>query len=118
MYYAYALILYSFYMKAGGAMQVEIGTLIGLLVGMSGVVFGYLNYKRFCKKDIAEESIDSGELKADINYIRRGVEDIRIDMKAQEKRFGELTERVARVEERAKSAHHRIDGIESKRREE
>lgn len=93
-------------------MQIELGTMVGLLAAVIGMLVGYLNYQRFCKKDVKDEGVSDGELKADINYIRRGVEDIRIDMKAQEMRFGELSERVTRNEEGVKSAHKRIDGLE------
>lgn len=51
------------------------------------------------------------------NILLWGVEDIRVDIKAQEKRHGELTERVAKVEEVAKSAHKRIDTIEKNKEE-
>ncbi len=95
-------------------MNIEIGAAIGILAMLAGIIFGYLNYKRFCKKDTTEEGISAGEMKADISYIRRGVEDIRVDMKAQEMRFGELSERVTRVEESSKSAHKRIDTMEGK----
>ena len=95
-------------------MQIELGAMVGLAAAATGMLFGYLNYRRFCKKDVKDEGVSDGELKADINYIRRGVEDIRVDMKAQEMRFGELSERVTRVEESSKSAHKRIDTMEGK----
>lgn len=95
-------------------MQIELGAMVGLAAAATGMLFGYLNYRRFCKRDVKDEGVSDGELKADINYIRRGVEDIRIDMKAQEMRFGELTERVTRNEEGIKSAHKRLDGMEGK----
>lgn len=41
-----------------------------------------------------------------------GVDSIRIDMKANDKRLEKLSEQVIRVEESAKSAHKRIDKID------
>jgi phage shock protein A len=49
-----------------------------------------------------------------MDYIKRGIEDIRVEQKAQGRRYDELAERVTRVEESAKSAHHRIDRVEGK----
>ncbi len=93
-------------------MTIELGVLIGIICTIAGTAFGYFNWRRNDKKDIRADAASDGELRADINYIRRGVEDIRVDLKAQDKRFGELTERVTRVEESAKQAHKRIDRIE------
>ncbi len=58
-----------------------------------------------------DEGKENGELKSDIKYIKSGVDDIKIDLKVQEKRVNELSERVTRIEESAKQAHKRIDEI-------
>ena len=117
-------------------MTIELGWFIGVCGTVFGIGMGYLNWKRskhkdiqadaigngelrsdinYIKKeieDIKTESTGSGEFRADINYIRRGIEDIRIDLKAQDKRFNDLSERVTRVEESSKQAHKRIDKLE------
>jgi 5-bromo-4-chloroindolyl phosphate hydrolysis protein len=95
-------------------MQVDVGILIGLAGAIFGIVMGYLNWRKTSDKDIQISAIGQGELRADIKYIRRSVEAIQVEMKVQEKRHGELTERVTRVEEKAASAHRRIDGIEKR----
>jgi hypothetical protein len=78
------------------------------ILGAAGTLFGlYMGFKKAVKVDAAGDA----ELRSDIKYIARGVEDIRVDMKAQEKRHGELSERVTRVEESTKSAHKRIDTL-------
>lgn len=92
-------------------MTIEPGYLIGVLGTVTGIILGYLGWRRTSNKDIQTDAAGSGELRSDIGYIKRGVDDIRIDLKAQEKRVGELCERVSRVEESAKSAHKRIDDI-------
>lgn len=80
------------------------------VIGATGTIFGItMAYKKDVSKD--------GELRADIKYIARGVEDIRVDMKAQEKRHSELSERVTRVEESTKQAHKRIDKLEISKEE-
>lgn len=92
-------------------MTIELGVLIGLVCTVLGTIFGYLSFRRTSNKDLKDDAVSNGELRADINYIRRGIEDIRVDLKAQDKRFGELSERVTRVEESAKQAHKRIDEL-------
>lgn len=45
-------------------------------------------------------------------YIRKGVDDIRIDLKANERQMIVLGERITRVEESSKQAHKRLDALE------
>lgn len=93
-------------------MTIEIGVLIGLASTMLGMTLGYLNYRRVSNREIQTDAVGNGELRADISYIKRGVEDIKLDLKVQEKQIRDITERVTRVEESTKSAHRRIDGKE------
>jgi hypothetical protein len=86
--------------------------ILGAAGAVFGIIMGYQNGKKADAKDIKADATGDAELRADIKYIARGVEDIRVDMKAQEKRQGELSERVTRVEESTKSAHKRLDTIE------
>jgi phage shock protein A len=51
-----------------------------------------------------------------MDYIKRGIEDIRVEQKAQGRRYDELAERVTRVEESAKQAHRRIDRLDNEGR--
>ncbi|MBJ8205883.1 hypothetical protein JDS91_32425, partial [Bacillus cereus] len=52
------------------------------------------------------------ETNAKLEYISKGVDDIRIDLKANEKQMIVLGERITRVEESAKQAHKRLDNVE------
>lgn len=61
------------------------------------------------EKDAKNEGHDDGEMRSDIRYIRRTVEDIRVDQRATDKAVVALAERVTRTEESAKQAHKRID---------
>lgn len=100
-------------------MTIELGTLIAVLGTISGIVFGYMGHRRADKKEVQREvqseTKDHTELKTNLEYIRRGVDDIRIDLKAQESKVSDLAGAVIRVEEIAKSAHKRIDSIEERR---
>ncbi|HWO95149.1 MAG TPA: hypothetical protein VNM45_02100 [Bacillus sp. (in: firmicutes)] len=49
-----------------------------------------------------------------MDTINAGGESIRIDIKANEKRVSELSERLIRVEESSKQAHKRLDKYENK----
>lgn len=97
-----------FCQKVGGQMTVEAGTFIAI----GGLVLSFLAYQLNIKKEIKSDNRQDGEIKAQLNYISRGVEDIRVDLKANEKQMAALGERVTRVEESAKQAHKRIDQLE------
>lgn len=65
-------------------------------------------------KSIKDDGKQSAEVSAQLQYISKGVDDIRIDIKANEKQVQALTERVTRVEESQKSFHKRLDKVEGK----
>lgn len=89
-----------------------ITALISAAAAISGIVLGWLGRSRTVRKDGAED----GELRASVNYIRSGVDDLRVEIRAQGQRYDLLAERVTRVEESAKQAHRRIDRLEDEGR--
>lgn len=92
-----------------------IGAVIGIISALSGVVLGWMGNaraaKKQMKKEVKEETAVGVQLRSDVEYIKRGVDDIRADVRAQGQRVDDLCDRVARVEESTKSAHKRIDEI-------
>lgn len=93
-------------------MSVELGVLIGFVCTILGATIAYLNYRRVNNLDIRKDALNDGELRSDIGYIKRAVDDIRLDQRAQEKRINEINERVIRIEESTKQAHKRIDQLQ------
>ncbi|MFJ6034323.1 hypothetical protein [Bacillus toyonensis] len=89
-------------------MNVEIGVLIAVL----SLAISYFAYSLNRTKSIKSDGQQSAEMKAELGYIRKGVDDIRIDLKASEKQMIALGERVTRVEESSKQAHKRLDTLE------
>ncbi|AOM13802.1 MULTISPECIES: hypothetical protein [Bacillus cereus group] len=89
-------------------MNIELGVLIALL----SLAISYFGYALNRSKAIKADGQQSAEVKAELGYIRKGVDDIRIDLKASEKQMVALGERVTRVEESTKQAHKRLDTIE------
>ncbi|ASN68309.1 hypothetical protein 10S11_47 [uncultured Caudovirales phage] len=84
---------------------------IGLICTILGAAIGYLTYKRNSNKDLQEGASRQTAVDTKLDYISKGVDDIRIDIKTQDKRITDLAEKVVRIEESTKSAHHRLDGI-------
>ncbi|WP_117168884.1 hypothetical protein [Paraliobacillus sediminis] len=95
-------------------MTVELGTLISIgsaLIAILSVIIAYLTYQSKKTNLTKSDTKENAEVKAGLDYIRKGVDDIRIDLKANEKQINHLSERVTRVEESSKQAHKRIDKI-------
>ncbi|MFD2657687.1 hypothetical protein [Gracilibacillus thailandensis] len=95
-------------------MSVELGVLVSIgsiLIAALGVLIAYLTYQSKRNTSTKNDTKESAELKAGLDYISKGVDAIRIDLKANEKQINHLSERVTRVEESSKQAHKRIDNI-------
>ncbi|MBV4421005.1 hypothetical protein [Clostridium tyrobutyricum] len=95
-----------------------IATTVGLICSIVGTFVGYKSFKnetkRNFKQEVSNDAKGDTQLKMQLDYISRGVDDIKLDIKDQNRKISSLIERVARIEESVKSAHHRIDDLEDK----
>lgn len=85
---------------------------ISVTSAISGVVLGWLGRNRSVRQDTAADASKDAVLRADMDYIKRVVEDIRLEQRAQGQRYDALSERLTRVEESAKQAHHRLNRLD------
>ncbi|MFD0825869.1 hypothetical protein ACT8ZR_09340 [Neobacillus sp. M.A.Huq-85] len=92
----------------------ESQVLIGIVCTIIGAIVGVLTYNRNRDKDVRNDAADTAVIRTKLDNISSGIDSIRIDIKANEKRVSELSERVIRVEESTKSAHKRLDVLENK----
>ncbi|AZK46703.1 hypothetical protein [Paenibacillus lentus] len=90
----------------------EITILISIATAVSGILLGWLGRTRSIRQDAAKDAEAGATLQTDVEYIKRGVDDIRVDMRIQSQRVDGISERVTRVEESTKQAHKRIDRLE------
>lgn len=65
-------------------------------------------------KDKFNDGANDGSIKGDIKYMRNSFDDLRLDVKEVARKQDNQGERLTRVEESVKSAHHRIDGLEER----
>lgn len=93
--------------------KVEWQTVVAVAASLSAIFLGWINYNKSVKKDVAQDSGNNMSLKTDMEYIKRGVDDIRVDVRMQGQRVDGLAERVTRVEESAKQAHKRLDDLKN-----
>jgi hypothetical protein len=101
------------FFREGGYMDfTAVTAIVGLLAALSGIILGWAGRSRQLRLDIKAEGGSEGALRQDVEYIKRGVDDIRVDVRMQGQRIEAVSERVTRVEESTKQAHKRIDRLE------
>ncbi|MCB2309044.1 hypothetical protein LGL08_20280 [Clostridium estertheticum] len=90
-----------------------------------GTVLAIKGYVRLTKKDIKDikneskveiikETQSNTILETKMDYISKGIDDIKLDNRDQCRQLNVIAERVTRVEESTKSCHKRLDDIEKK----
>lgn len=85
---------------------------VGVLIAIAGLILSYFGYQLNKQKEVKTDTRQDAKIQAQLDYIGKGVDDIRIDLKANERQMVALGERVTRVEESAKSLHKRVDNME------
>ena len=86
--------------------------LIGVVGTLVGFSFSYLAFQRNRDKELKSDAQEDGVIRTKLDSIGKGIDDIRIDLKAIEKRMSRMNEQIIRIDESTKSAHKRIDQIE------
>ncbi len=86
----------------------EMTAFVNMAAGLSGVLLGWLAFGRGRHKDMTNGARLLAQLQLDMEYIKKGVDDIRGEQRAMRQDFAALAERVTRVEESAKSLRHRF----------
>lgn len=87
---------------------------VPVLVGVLGLVVASLGYIINRDRDRKSDTKQDAQVSAQLQHISEGVNDIRIDLKASERQMMIYGERITRVEESSKQAHHRINKLEDK----
>ncbi len=85
---------------------------ISVAAALSGLMLGWLGRSRTVKQDTVAETAKDATLRSDMDYIKRGVDDMRVEIRMQGQRYDDLAERVTRLEESSKQAHKRLDAHE------
>lgn len=93
-------------------MENQVG--IGVICALLGALLMFLTFNRNRDKDVRHDASENAVIRTKLDNISQGVSNIQIDIKANEKKVTELSERVIRVEESTKQAHKRIDLNDSK----
>lgn len=90
----------------------QIVTMISVAGTLCAIIFSGLSAKRTSAKDTRAEAMSTARIEEKLDTANHGIEDVRIEMRAQGKQLSDHATRIARCEESCKSAHHRIDRLE------
>ena len=90
--------------------------ILGAVSSIFGMVITYLTFMHGRDKSIRQSAEENAKVSMKLDHISRGVDDIRVDLKSNEKQINYVAERVTRVEESARSAHKRLDKLEGVKR--
>lgn len=88
------------------------GITIGVICSAVGALVGILGFIRYSKQDVKQETSNSTRVEIKLDYAITGINEIKSDIKDTRKDVAILQDRLTRVEESTKSAHHRIDGLQ------
>lgn len=90
-------------------------TVLGVICTILSISIAYLTLKYSREKDSKDETITEAKGEAFVNfkldYISKGVDDIRLEQRQQGNDIKHLTERMIKAEESLKQAHKRISEI-------
>lgn len=86
---------------------------VGIIVMTLGMLITYLTFVRNRDKDIIQNAKEEATILAKLVYISRDVDGLKIDIKTSEKQIDHMQEQFGRIDENIKSAHKRLDRLES-----
>ncbi len=91
------------------------GALIAVLAAISGIGLGWLGRARTVRTDTQKDTERKTQMRVDLEYIKRGIDDIRAEMRMLNARLDDLDKRVTRLEETAKNNTYRLNAIDKKK---
>lgn len=97
------------FLKGGDHLEV----VVGIVATALGMLITYFTFVRNRDKDIIQNAKEEATISAKLAYISRGVDAIKVDMKTNEKQIDHMQEQIVRIDESTKSAHKRLDRLES-----
>ena len=95
-------------------MQIDLAILISVISVVFGVVAGITNLRRNKSKDDKADATQNATLIVRLENIDKGITEIKSDFKTLKAETKENRERLIKVEESSKQAHHRLDKMENR----
>lgn len=95
-------------------MTVEVALLVSIVSVVFSVFFGIKNSKRTDSKDIEERVRDNTRINVKLDNITQTTQEIKSEIYSMREDIKSHNDRLIKVEESVKSAHHRINTLEER----
>lgn len=95
----------------GHNVKIDIAILISVISVLSALFYSARNSKKQDYSDVEKKAIETATINVKLDSIGNDVKDIKYDITAVKREVTSLTERMIIVEQKTKSAHHRIDEL-------
>lgn len=95
-------------------MTIEVALLISIVSVCFSVFFGIKNNKRTDVKDIEERVKENTRINTKLDSIGQDTREIKNEISSMRDDIKSHNDRIIKVEESCKQAHHRLDGIEDR----
>ena len=82
---------------------------IALICTILSVVISYLTFRKNNKKEIESETTERIEMKIKLDYISKGIDDIKLNDKVRDDNLKKMDQRLIIVEEEIKTIFKRIN---------
>lgn len=93
-------------------MQVDLVAFLGVVSTILAIAGTTYKLKKDGNDSVREATAEQIALSTKLDYIIKIIDDIKLDFKSQDNKIKEVSERLTKVEESVKSAHHRLDTLE------
>ena len=87
-------------------------TSVALICTLLGAVISFLTFQRNSKKDIQLETKEQIELKTKLDYISKGVDDIKFNDRIRDEQLKKIDERLIIAEEEIKILFRRFERLD------
>lgn len=82
------------------------------VISLGGLFIAIITVLLSSRRDTRGDAAERAETKAMLSSIKGGVDDLRVDNRTMREDIRKMAVDLARVDQSAKSAHHRIDDIQ------
>lgn len=86
-----------------------VSEIIMAVLALINLLMVLVAWRRTSKNDVTSSAAMDEQARTDMRYLMRGVDDIRVDIRALRNEITDIDRRVVAVNESVKSAHKRID---------
>lgn len=95
-------------------MTIEIALLISIISVSFSIFFGLKNNRRTDTKDIEERVKENTRINVKLDNIGQTTQEIKTEVSSMREDIKSHNDRLIKLEESCKQAHHRIDGLENR----